>query len=320
MRNKRAIYCKCHSKSSIATTNSHSRSLLLSTNPSRKPIPPRPKPPTLSSKLSTFLPFSKRLKTTSTSDLPEPPPASHAPLDLEDSLPYLQAFHPFTVTSTATLSPSSIASGSYKEEKLLTLISPDKLLRLELKLVVDMADETVDSLDLLRISPWADAELGSWVRPVCELGDVSTIGWATARYWKVNAVRAKIFARCRKRFLNLLSASEATANSSSEDETDRQTPASKGISRQLLHELLGRDSLTFSDGVVSLCITWNISFDWTGEAESHVSACAAYPQAWKEADQRASLGKVDEVFERLVTEKGVFEAIRIVVSLLFSPS
>lgn len=94
----------------------------------------------------------------------------------------------------------------------------------------------------------------------------------------------------------------------------------KSISRQSLHELSGQQFLLFSDGTVSLRISWRIGFDWTGEVESHVSASTAFPSSWRDADERASLGKVGDVFERLVGGRGVFDATRIVVALLFPSS
>jgi len=66
-----------------------------------------------------------------------------------------------------------------------------------------------------------------------------------------------------------------------------------------------------------LRIKWEVGFDWTGEVESRVSAKARFPEVWYEVDERRGLGKVPAVFDRLVRERGVFEAVRIMSGVIF---
>lgn len=75
--------------------------------------------------------------------------------------------------------------------------------------------------------------------------------------------------------------------------------------------------LILQDNHVLLKINWRIGFDWTGEAESDVSVECAVPAVWREADGEGALRKVPETFRALVRVKGVFEATRGMVALLF---
>ena len=106
----------------------------------------------------------------------------------------------------------------------------------------------------------------------------------------------------------------------SDDDRDAATPNSTSLPRHTLAQHLGRQSLLFQhprNTALSLLITWRIAFDWTGEAESHLSAVSAVPGSWEEADERGSLGKIGPVFEDLVERLGVLGAVRGVVGLLF---
>ena len=91
----------------------------------------------------------------------------------------------------------------------------------------------------------------------------------------------------------------------------------RNASRKELMRHLRRKELVFQSADVRLRIMWRIQFDWTGEAESVVQAHATFPAAWRDADERKSLYKVPATFDSLVRERGVFEAIRVVVGLLF---
>lgn len=95
------------------------------------------------------------------------------------------------------------------------------------------------------------------------------------------------------------------------------TPTATPLSRSDLGLYLPLSSLTLSLSEISLHITWRITFDWLGDVESHVSAQASFPLAWKSADERGSLGNVGEVFDRLVRKRGIREAVRIVVGVIF---
>ena len=326
------------------------RSIVLTTNPNHEQTGAPAQSTPLSTRLSHFLPFSKPPAPRKD---PRPPPElpvpSHKPIQLEDPLPHLRAFTPLTVTSIDTLVPSSGSDEPLLQHHDVTLSSPHELLKVELHLSINSSDQTVNSLDLVSISPWAEDELGRWAGKQAATGDIASVGWACGRYWDVASIRARCWSRCCTTFPNLLStilskddvktagdgrgkapfsgqtggkrkgevAEEEDDGSSEERESDDELPSETRVLRSSLLVHLGRQSLLFTQSGVSLLVSWSISFDWTGEAESHVSATACFPQSWRDADERASLSKIGDVFDRLVGERGVFEAVRVVVALLF---
>lgn len=66
-----------------------------------------------------------------------------------------------------------------------------------------------------------------------------------------------------------------------------------------------------------LRVRWEIGFDWTGEVESRLGARARFPKVWHEVDERRGLEKVPMVFDRLVKERGVFNAVEIMSGVVF---
>ena len=225
----------------------------------------------------------------------------------------------------------------------LKLTSPTSILKVGMTLVTDTVTQTVVSLHLSGISPWANAELGAWIRKQVSSGDVSSIGWACGRYWEAVSIRAKCWARCKARFPLLVpgqcrdqmeepgpkaknqkrtndrtkKGSKAPTNERDVDEdvNERSFPAS--VSQSDVIANISSQSLLFSRSGISLLISWRIVFDWVGEAKSDVSAVASFPKTWRTADERGSLNKVGEAFDRLVRQRGVLDGIRIMVQLIF---
>ncbi|MCJ1476953.1 hypothetical protein MMC13_005623 [Lambiella insularis] len=321
-------------------------SLITSPNPAHVQTPPVRKI-TISKRLASFLPFTKPpVPAPKETSAPTSPLPSHRPLQLENPLPYLRIFTPLTVSTVDTLVPSSGSDEPLQHHHDITLSSPYNLFQLELRLSINPIDESVASLSVTALSLWAKPELGSWICGQAAAGDISSIGWACGRYWEVARTRAQCWAHCHKRFGHLMSYKSDSANATetrptvahnakrvdkskldnlphpeqnSNDESDNDTDqAQKTSSPATLRAHLGKQSLLFSQAGVSLLVTWRIDFDWTGEVESHISACVSFPTAWRDADERASLEQVGEVFDRLLRQRGVLEAIRIVVALLFA--
>jgi hypothetical protein len=189
-------------------------------------------------------------------------------------------------------------------------------------------------------------------------------------YWEMASRRAKCWWRCEKRFGGLLSGGDwaskggssskgadphqhnnkkgangkqrhTTArdngNDNDNDDTHEPQPTRRDLTRHL-----GQPSLHFQRDNVELLIKWAISLDWTGEAESSVSATARAPStctsqppspslsssrihvhqtlttpAGKQADERNSLSSIPDAFDALVRERGVLAAVTTVVALLF---
>ena len=282
------------------------------------------------------MPFSKplvsRKQPDSVSALPVP---SYNPLQLEDPLPHLRVFTPLTIASVGSLVPSSDSSQPWLQHHDITLTSPGNLLRIELHLSVNPTDQSVNSLTLNSLSLWAESELGDWFNDQVASGDLPIIGWACGRYWEVALLRARCWKRCSEQFRGLIPATFALNNSKIDVGIDTAKPKSKyssadgdeidlnesedteDMSDSGIRSKLGQQFILFSASGVSFLVTWLLKFDWTGEVESCISACASFPKAWQNADERDSLGKIGEVFDRLVQDRGVFEAIKIVVGLLY---
>jgi len=109
------------------------------------------------------------------------------------------------------------------------------------------------------------------------------------------------------------------------------------LSRRELNHYLGRESLILESKEILFKVTWRIVFDWTGEAGSEVEAAAAVPKACMyhsphtdhgcplrlitnvgtDADEQDAFKKVPVIFDSLVRERGMFEATKIMVALLF---
>jgi len=194
-------------------------------------------------------------------------------------------------------------------------------------------------LTLVSVSSSADQELGTWIRETAVGGDIAVIGWGCGRYWEVTSIRARCWYRCCREFRELLpdyikenrvgtplltqngvmgpiASSDSYGNE--ENSTGDHDRLKLVISRASLLVHLGRQSLQFTRSGVSLLISWVIGIDWGGEVESFVSASTSFPASWRNADVRASLDNVGGVFDKLVRERGVFAAVKVVVGLLFS--
>ena len=263
---------------------------------------------------------------------------SHRPVEVEDPLPYLEMFTSFKFSSRISLSRSKTTSASRRvhQKHVIDITGPQKLLTAQLSLNLDTEATAVSDLELLRITPWAEPELGSFIRARAKEKDLSNAAWAIDSYWNIAQKRAQYWHNCETAFSHLLS--DGTGNDV-ENRPQPPTKPTKTISRKDLNRHLGRDTLVLQDKHVLLKLNWRISFDWTGEAESEVTVESAFPRVCKltpsmplpekgcfaeltletgsETDTAASLKKIPETFASLLRTKGAFEATRIMVTLLF---
>ena len=173
------------------------------------------------------------------------------------------------------------------------LLSSEHSLEAKLQFTMNVSDQTVVQLQLLELSPWANQELGTWLRLFPEGKDVSTIGRAFGRYSEVSRDRTQYFRDTHREFATLLP-SEKTAT---------YEP--------------GLQTLSFTRDLVTLKITWVVSINNDGEIETQISAAAAFPDTWQRTGGGAELDKVGEAFDLLVKDRGVMEAMRVVCKLIF---
>jgi len=171
-------------------------------------------------------------------------------------------------------------------------------------------------MQFLRISPWAERELGAFVRAKAQERDLGNASWAMDSYWEIAKKRAQHWHKCETAFAHLL-VGRPVEDAENAQSRQQSKPATT-VTRKDLSRNLGRDTLILQDKHVLLKLNWQISFDWTGEAESDVSVEAAFPQVWSETDGGAAFKKIPQTFASLVRTRGAFQATKIVVALLFS--
>jgi hypothetical protein len=323
-------------------------------------VDPPPKPKTIFQSIAAFLPFSKK---------PHPPPAaslkadvpSHLPQKLDDPLPHLQLFTPLTFTSTITLLPltpgadPSSTSTDILQTHSISANAPSGLFYSRVNMTVNTSTLTVNRVDIDRVDPNAEAELGPWIRQRAlgnsVLGrDINAIYWAMSQWFEIAIKRAKFWCTLEAELGN--EGARAKSNLKIREASRRKKRKEGGpldigpveeiydqselrkiwTRRQLLLQMK-RTAMTIGSGSVELTIEWRIAFDWTGEAEQCISASARLPATCKpkqhslqetiltrylgeEHDERGSLAKVPLTFAELVRERGPMFAARAMVALL----
>jgi hypothetical protein len=139
----------------------------------------------------------------------------------------------------------------------------------------------------------------------------------SAERWKESTRRKR-----KRRSGTVVEDGEEAAPLGERDETGNVGEGSKSgkWTRRQLFPHMGRTAMDIVGEGVDLRLEWRVGFDWTGEAESHISASARMPKSWQEEDKRGSLTKVPEMFDNLVKERGPLAAVRAIVGLLMPPS
>lgn len=170
----------------------------------------------LSKSLTSFLPFAKPIRPTT------PPPKARPPsfpvaksqpskaVKPDDPIPYLRSFTPLNFARTISRDPESSSTGpTTVQSHTMTFRSPGNLLEGTIQMTYDIAIETITRIRLLKISKWADQELGSWIRRKTsddndgdheekDRCNISIIAWAMGRYWDLALARARCWVRCEK--------------------------------------------------------------------------------------------------------------------------
>ncbi|KAH8732480.1 hypothetical protein GQ44DRAFT_697696 [Phaeosphaeriaceae sp. PMI808] len=269
----------------------------------------------VSTLLCSFLPFS-------VITLPQPrtkeektPAPSHQPIKLADPMPYLEMFTSFNISTQISLPRSKSSSANRAHQKhTIDITGPQKLLTAQTTVTINSQANEIIGMNIVDLSPWAEPELGTFLRKRAHEKDLSNACWAIETYWTIAQKRAQYWNRCETTFAHLLI---GQINKDTENRRSQTNTGTK-MSRKDLNRHLGRDSLVLQDKHVLLKVNWRIAFDWTGEAESDVTIETAFPSAWTEADAGRALSKVPETFVSLVQSRGAFEATKVVTALLFT--
>ncbi|PQE27233.1 hypothetical protein CJF32_00000215 [Rutstroemia sp. NJR-2017a WRK4] len=299
----------------------------------RRAVPtekPESKPPPISALKATslFLPFSSRRKALQTPLPPlEKPLPSHLPVQLDDPLPYLQAFSPLTYKSTITLLPQSSPESTEDTSPPPTLqhhqISashPSGLFAARLSMIVDTASLSISSLAIDRLDPNAEFELGPFVHGCATARkDIGTVCWAMARWTEVAVKRARFWCDVegelgtRERRKEVLGRFRGRKRKRKIDEEEE----AKGYKRRDLLTHMGRTGMDIrGEGNIGVRVEWKIGLDWLGDVESCVDVDLDVPGGWYEMDERNSLRKIKDMFAQLVKDKGPLVAVKTVVGLV----
>lgn len=220
----------------------------------------------------------------------------------------------FSTQLSLPRSKVSPSSNRVYQNHTVDIAGPQKLLTAQIALVIDALANNVVDMQIIRLSSWAERELGAFVRSEAKEKDIGNACWAIESYWTLAHKRAEYWNKCQTTFVHL-------TTSYMDEDTENVRPQSKAtqvLSRKDLNRHLGRDTLVLQDKHVVLKLNWRISFDWTGEAASEITVEAAVPQVWQEADTRASFKKIPETFVSLIRDRGAYEGTKIMVALLFS--
>jgi hypothetical protein len=303
-------------KSTPAAPPNPNELLSLLQRSTERPLTPKPKPVSIFRSIHSFLPFSSRRKPQSVLPIQDKPLPSHLPIALDDPLPYLQAFSPLTYTSNITLLPSEpMSSDSSSQEVELPILQrhliaashPSGLFSARLAMTVDTSVLAITSIEILKLDLNAENELGCFVRERASeegtLGrNISVICWAMGRWVEVSVLRARFWCtvesefgtaearmktlqkiaqrRKRKRRQDTSIGEDEEATGRDGNDEDEEARKDKWTRRQLLPHM-GRTSMELSNDKVELRFEWKITFDWTGEVDSSISANSRIPTCCK---------------------------------------
>jgi hypothetical protein len=269
----------------------------------------------ISSLLCSFLPFQTFAISRPQAKTSAKPVPSHRPIELADPLPYLEMFTSLQFSTQLGLPRGKISPSSKRvhQKHTIDVVGPQKLLTAQLSVIIDALANQVTDMHVLRLPTWAERELGTYLRQRAEEKDLGNACWAIESYWNVAQKRAQFWQRCETSFAHLIGQTRENA-----ENVHPQAKLDAKMSRKDLHRHLGRDSLILQDKHVLLKLNWHISFDWTSEAESDVTAEPAFPSVWLEADAANAFAKMPETFASLLQSRGAFEATKVMIALLFA--
>lgn len=228
---------------------------------------------------------------------------------------------PPTPPSTTDASSSSLAPAPAIQHHSITITAPSSLFSARVNMAVNTASFSIASLSIPSLDPAADPELGPWIRQRARnnsiLGrDVNAICWAMSRWYELAIRRARFWCELerelgseegRRRAVERIQMVRgkrkrgAGGNEDAEGEgrsgggedrgeadggggdlnPNEKEKAKKWTRKQLLPQM-GRTVFILRGGTgVELRIQWDIVFDWTGDAESCISATARVPSICK---------------------------------------
>lgn len=253
-------------------------------------------------------------------DLSPPVSHYPVPMTADEEFPYLQVFTPLTFTSTVTTSQNDAQQEKpaplLQRHAISVSSSPPGLFFATIDMVVDTKTLSVSKLAVPRLDPAALPELGPFLEKTLR-GDghsaltrnVGVMSWAMGEWVRVATKRARFWHAAiqelgsTERIVRCAEAMRRGTKSKGggddgEDEEDRggDGDAGKGDdkppSKADVIALLGRTSLDIDlsgvadghggdDESLIARVTWQIVFDWTGEARSKIGVLISAPAKCK---------------------------------------
>ena len=266
----------------------------------------RPKAPSLSHRLAGFLPFTESYM----ASVPDQdrPPTTHKPCS--SKLGTLENSKGPLTLSTFDVRILNPASGDgIAQRQSVQLSSPCGSLYTRIMITVDMNSQLIVQSQVEELSPWAEEELGSWLRAIPIGTALETFGRAFSKYWASCLDRCQCWMEIDQRFSNL-SDWKGHINDfhvPAEDESDER-----------LRSIFGCSTCSLVRDAVVLRLIWLISLNQDGELDRHVSVCPEFPDSWLGTAIKDELDKVGEAFTILMKEDGIVQAMSMVANLIFT--
>ena len=287
-------------------------------------------------------------------DFPTIPMRASKDLAVSDPLFNLQAPLSLAVSASDEMEPIQGEANGLRS-RLVMLNSADRILVVKIRMFLKHGSNKVASIVVLQLSAWTSPELGSWLRAPVRDRSQGAIAKAVSRYWDMAETRAFCWHSCAQEFEHLVTTPEEEeeeknhpdAEPADIDASNREidpivqqqdhnnpnplaqdnkattttpqkkaSPDPESVSSTPPLFLLGRQSLSFKDPLVTLHISWLIRFTPSGEAQSLVSARASYPPSW--SSSFGDLARTSELFARCIKlGKSVNEAVGALIGVMF---
>lgn len=221
---------------------------------------------------------------------------SHHPVVMtsEEELPYLQLFSPFEITTTI-VAEARTADQPFRQRRLINIRSRETppLFHSRVEMIVNPMTLAILELSISAIDPAAKQELGPFADKICTgrcnrsmQRNVGVLSWAMGEWHRIALQRAEAWARLEQQLADKNAFFDAAAKLrvgkrriQEIDEPDG--PQATPVKNADILRFMGQQSFEIAvdqDGSAAhIRLEWVIGFDWTGEAESKVSALVGVP-------------------------------------------